>query len=222
MKKILIIEDDYTQNNVLANFLRNESYEVFSAYTIKEAQTYMLEPLHLVILDVMLPDGNGLDFLKELRQKSQVPVIVLTALDDEFTQLQTFDLKADEYVDKPVSPFVMTKRVKALLSRFYDKNENSHVNIGDFCFDFDSFQVTKKDGKEIALTSTEMKIIQMLYEHRGTVVSRDAIMDSVWGAAYVGDDRLIDTHIKNIRKKLNPDIIVTVKGIGYKMLREEV
>lgn len=217
MRKILIIEDDPIQNDVLANFLRHEGYQVVSAYTIADAGKVRLESLHLVILDLMLPDGNGLDFLKQLRRECNVPVIVLTALDDEFTQLQTFELKADEYIDKPVSPLVMTKRVNALMTRFYGENENTSVKIGEYYFDFDSFQVSREDGTKVNLTTMEMKIIQLLYSRRGTVVSRDSIMDFVWGSEYVGEDRLIDTHIKNIRKKTSTDIIVTVKGIGYRM-----
>ncbi len=217
MRKILIVEDDRTQNDVLANFLRHESYEVLSAYSIGEARKLIAETLHLIILDVMLPDGSGLDFLKELRQTSKVPVIILTALDDEFTQIQTFDLKADEYIDKPVSPLVMTKRVNALMARFYGEEEAASVEICGFSFDFSSFHVNKIGGPEIRLTATEMKIIQILYRHRGSVVSRDKIMDEVWGFEYVGEDRLIDTHIKNIRRKLSADIIDTVKGIGYRI-----
>lgn len=218
MRKILIVEDDRTWNDVLANFLRHESYEVFSAYSIGEARAFLSKELHLIILDVMLPDGNGLDFLKELRRTSRVPVIILTALDDEFTQIQTFDLKADEYVDKPVSPLVMTKRVNALMSRFYEEAEDTSVEIRGFSFDFDSFRVNRIDGPEIRLTATEMKIIQILYRHRGSVVSRDKILEEVWGFEYIGEDRLIDTHVKNIRKKLSADIIDTVKGIGYRMV----
>ena len=224
MRKILIIEDDRTQNDVLANFLRHEGYEVFSAYTLADAGKLLaidrkesLKSLHLVILDLMLPDGNGLEFLQEPRQKSNVPVIVLTALDDEFTQLQTFECKADEYIDKPVSPLVMTKRVNALMARFYGEKKETSVKIGAYYFDFDSFQVHREDGTSVNLTTMEMKIIRLLYNRRGAVVSRDSIMDDVWGSEYVGADRLIDTHIKNIRKKTDADIIVTVKGVGYRM-----
>lgn len=111
---ILIVEDDHTQNTVLANFLRKESYQVHSAFTLAEARKLLNSDISLMVLDVMLPDGNGLEFLREVRKYSNVPIIMLTALDDEFTQNSSFDLKADEYVDKPVSPIVMTKRINAL------------------------------------------------------------------------------------------------------------
>lgn len=213
--RILLIEDDKTQNDVLANFLRHENYEVLSAYTLQEARGFIKNDIHLVILDVMLPDGNGLAFLKEIREILSVPVIVLTALDDEYTQIQSFDLKADEYVDKPVSPVVMTKRVKALIERIY--GNDSTVKINDFLFDFERFVVLSENGKEIKLTTKEILIVKLLYENRGRVVTRDMILDSVWGNEYVGEDRLIDTHIKNLRKKLDNELIVTIKGVGYRL-----
>lgn len=137
-KKILIVEDDHTQNEVLANFLRKENYEVFSAYNISEAKAAINDTFHLVVLDLMLPDGSGLGFLKELRKSSNIPVIVLTALNDEFTQIQSFDLKADEYVDKPVSPVVMVKRISALIERVYGNDEI--ITIHGYQFDFNNDQ----------------------------------------------------------------------------------
>ena len=213
--KILIVEDNQTQNDVLANFLRHEYYDVVSAYTLNEARDLFSSDTDLIVLDVMLPDGSGLDFLKEIRKYSDVPVIVLTALDDEYTQVSTFDLKADEYVDKPVSPIVMTKRITALLERIYG-NYNS-VNIMGFKFDFKKFISYSSDEKDLKLTTKETQIIKCLYDANGNVVTRDNILNSVWGYEYIGEDRLIDTHIKNIRKKTSPEIILTVKGAGYRL-----
>ena len=213
--KILIVEDNQTQNDVLANFLRHEYYDVVSAYTLNEARDLFSSDTDLIVLDVMLPDGSGLDFLKEIRKYSDVPVIVLTALDDEYTQVSTFDLKADEYVDKPVSPIVMTKKITALLERIYG-NYNS-VNIMGFKFDFKKFISYSSDEKDLKLTTKETQIIKCLYDANGNVVTRDNILNSVWGYEYIGEDRLIDTHIKNIRKKTSPEIILTVKGVGYRL-----
>ena len=213
--RILLVEDDKTQNDVLANFLRYENYEVLSAYSIREARELIERDIDLVILDVMLPDGNGLAYLREVRETMHVPVIILTALDDEYTQLQSFDLKADEFVDKPVSPLVMTKRVKALVERIY--GSQNVIQINHFQFDFERFIVLTEAGDEIKLTTKEILIIKLLYENHGKVVTRDSILDSVWGKEYVGEDRLIDTHIKNIRKKLGNDLIVTVKSVGYRL-----
>ena len=213
--KILIIEDDHIQNDVLSNFLKKEGYAVVSAYSLSEAEELFDPSVKLIILDVMLPDGNGLDYLRSLRNISTVPVIVLTALDDDFTKLKTFGLKADEYVDKPVSPLVMTKRVNAFVDRFY--GANNRVPIRGFTFDFSRYTVTLPDGSEIKLTRKETDIIRFLYEAKGNTVTRDAIITNLWGCDYESEDRAIDTHIKNLRKKLDPDLILTVKGIGYRL-----
>ena len=215
MIKILIVEDDRTQNEVLSNFLREEGYTVISAYNLSEAEQEFNPSIDLMILDVMLPDGNGLDFLQSIRLISNVPVIVLTALDDDYTKLNTFDLKADEYVDKPVSPLVMTKRVNAFVERVY--GARSIIEIGRFVFDFNKYTVTDQNGAEISLTSKEIGIIRFLYDNRGNAVTREAVITNLWGYDYEYDDRAIDTHIKNIRKKLDPSLIVTVKGVGYRL-----
>ena len=213
--KLLIVEDNKTQNDVLANFLRKEGYEVISAYSITEARDALNSEIKLIILDVMLPDGNGLDFLKEIRMKNTVPVIVLTALDDEYTQINCFELKADEYVDKPVSPAVMTKRVNALISRIYP--EETLCTLGKYHFDFQKYKVFTSQNEDIPLTTKEIHIIKLLYEAHGNVVNRETILDRVWGFEYIGENRLIDTHIKNIRKKIDPNLIITVKNVGYRL-----
>ena len=213
--KILIIEDDCTQNDVLANFLRKENYTVISAYSLKDARRLFDSSVHLVVLDLMLPDGSGLAYLKELRQATDIPVSVLTALEDEYTQIQTFDLKADEYVDKPVSPVVMTKRISALFERVY--NKRTLTPICGYQFNFSGLSVHTNRGEEILLTATEMQIIQCLYKNNGITVSRKKLMELIWGFEYIDDDRLLDSHIKNLRQKLEKNIIITVKGIGYRL-----
>ena len=148
----------------------------------------------------MLPDGSGLAYLKELRQATDIPVIVLTALEDEYTQIQTFDLKADEYVDKPVSPVVMTKRISALFERVYNKRTLTPICGNQF--NFSGLSVHTNRGEEILLTATEMQIIQCLYKNNGITVSRKKLMELIWGFEYIDDDRLLDSHIKNLRQKL--------------------
>lgn len=215
MVKILIVEDDRTQNEVLSNFLRKEGYTVISAYDLRGAEQLFDPTIDLVILDMMLPDGSGLDLLQSIRLISNVPVIVLTALDDDYTKLNTFELKADEYVDKPVSPLVMTKRVNAFVERVY--GAKSFCRIGGFVFDFNKHTVTGQNGECISLTNKEMGIIRFLYDNNGNAVTREAVITNLWGCDYDFDDRAIDTHIKNIRKKLDPSLIVTVKGVGYRL-----
>lgn len=211
---ILIVEDDVTQNNVLAGFLEKEGFTTLQAYTIAQAKELFTAEVQLIVLDLNLPDGTGLDFLQYLRTYSNVPVIVLTALDDELTQLNVFDLKADEYVDKPVSPLIMTKRIKALMSRVYP--DNNTIRVHEFDFDFSKYSVSHKDGEIVPLTSTEFNIIKLLYENKTITLTRESIIEAIWGWEYKDEIRILDPHIKNIRKKLCPEIIVTVKGIGYR------
>lgn len=214
--KILIIEDDKIQNNVLAGFLRNEGYETFSAYTLSEVNPILdEEDIKLILLDLMLPDGNGLDFLKKLRRTNNVPVIVLTSLNSEITQLQVFDLQADDYVDKPVSPEIISRRIKSLFNRVYGKDEI--VEIRDYYFDFGKYVVTDKNGNELPLTTTEIKIIKMFYDRKENTLTREMVIEAIWGFEYKDDIRILDPHIKNIRKKLSSDFIVTVKNVGYRL-----
>lgn len=211
---ILIVEDDVTQNNVLAGFLEKEGFTTSQAYTIAQANELFNADVQLIVLDLNLPDGTGLDFLQYLRTYSNVPVIVLTALDDELTQLNVFDLLADEYVDKPVSPLIMTRRIKALMSRIYP--DNNIITVHEFNFDFSKYTVSRKDGEIVPLTSTEFNIIKLLYENKTITLTRESIIESIWGWEYKEEIRILDPHIKNLRKKLCPEIIVTVKGIGYR------
>ena len=212
---ILIVEDDKVQNDVLANFLQHDGFDVSSAYTLHDAKSMFNDKTKLVVLDLGLPDGNGFDFLKHIRHNSNIPVIVLTALNDEFTQLNAFGLKADEFIDKPFSPLVMTKRIATWMERFYPKEQT--VKICDLTFDFSDYRVWDKLGNEIIITSTEFKILKKLFENKGHAVTRESIIESVWGFEYRDDIRLLDSHIKNIRKKLNADIVTTIKGIGYRI-----
>ena len=212
---ILIVEDDKVQNDVLANFLRHDGFDVCSAYTISEAHHLFNANIKLIVLDLGLPDGSGLGFLKHVRQDSNIPVIVLTAQNDEFTQLNAFGLEADEFIGKPFSPLVMTKRIATWMKRFYPVE--SKIKIRNLTFDFADYRVWDEDGNEIIITSTEFKIIKKLFENKGRAVTREGIIESIWGFEYRDDVRLLDSHIKNIRKKLDSDIITTVKGIGYRI-----
>ena len=214
--KILIIEDDKIQNNVLAGFLRKEGYEAFSAYTLTEANPILnTEDIKLILLDLMLPDGNGLDFLKDLRRTNDVPVIVLTSLSGEITQLQVFDLQADDYVDKPASPEIISRRIKSLFNRVYGKDEI--IPIRGYYFDFGKFVVTDEVGNLMPLTTTEIKIIKMFYDRKEHALPREKVIEIIWGFEYKDDIRILDPHIKNIRKKLSSDFIITVKNVGYRL-----
>jgi len=217
--KILIIEDDPIQNQVLCGFLQKEGYDTLGAYTLGAGRTALkTENIKLILLDLMLPDGNGMDFLLELRRTSKVPVIVLTSLDSDLTQLQVFDLKADDYIDKPVSPEIVSRRVRALMDRVYPKPNTA--TIKGFTLDFDHFTVKDSAQQPIPITSTEFKILAKLHQRQGAVLKREQLIEAVWGFEYRDEIRMLDPHIKNIRKKLAPDVILTLKGIGYRLNME--
>ena len=216
--KILIIEDDKIQNTVLSGFLKNEGYETFSAYTLSEGtEIIQTEDIKLILLDLMLPDGSGLDFLKSLRKSNQAPVIVLTSLNNEITQLQAFDLQADDFVDKPVNPEIVIRRVKSVFKRVYLSDEQMLVKIGSYQFDFGKYAVVDEEGQPLPLTTTEIKIIKMFYDRKGYVLTRETVIEAIWGFEYKYDIRILDPHIKNIRRKLHSDFILTVKNVGYRL-----
>ncbi|MDE6025999.1 MAG: response regulator transcription factor [Lachnospiraceae bacterium] len=215
MYHILVVEDDRNTNQVICEFLKDAGYRVTASYDGETAITYFCNDHYdLVILDIMLPVKNGMELLRELRDLSNVPVIMLTALADEYTQVKSFDLQADEYVTKPFSPMVLVKRVTALIRRS-NPIDKTTVTFEDITVDFSAYTVSK-GGRQIPLTTKEIEILKVLIENQGTVLTRLQILDSVWSFDSDISDRIVDTHIKNLRKKLECNAIQTVKGIGYK------
>ncbi|MCI8505015.1 MAG: response regulator transcription factor [Lachnospiraceae bacterium] len=215
MYRILVVEDDRNTHQVIREFLKEAGYDVTDAYDGEEAIIRFYEGrFDLVVLDIMTPKKNGIEVLREIRSLSDTPVIMLTALSDEYTQIKSFDLQADEYVTKPFSPIVLVKRVSALLRRSRPINKTT-VCFEDIAVDFSAYSVTK-NGKPLSLTTKEIEILKVLIENQGNVLSRMQILDAVWGFDSNIADRIVDTHIKNLRKKLGCTAIHTVKGIGYR------
>lgn len=215
MYQILVVEDDRNTHQVICEFLKEAGYAVTDAYDGEEAITRFYEGrFDLVLLDIMMPKKNGMEVLQEIRSLSDTPVIMLTALGDEYTQIKSFDLQADEYVTKPFSPVVLVKRVSAFLRRSHPINKTT-VCFEDIVADFSAYIITK-DGEPVPLTTKEIEILKVLIENQGNVLSRMQILDAVWGFDSDIADRIIDTHIKNLRKKLDCTSIHTVKGIGYR------
>lgn len=219
MQTILVVEDDVSTNRVICEVMKAQGYRVLSAKDGEEAVVlFEKEPVNLVILDIMLPKRSGLEVLSEIRSYKDTPVIMLTALGDEYTQLESFEKQADEYVTKPFSPMVLGKRVTALLKRT-EPLADQVLEIGDVKVDFGSFSV-KRNGEEVPFTTRELQILKYMAEHAGLVLTRDQIIDAVWGMDFDHTDRTVDTHIKNIRRKLDSDCISTVKGVGYRFEKE--
>lgn len=217
MAVILIIEDDIDTNEAVSEYLKDAGHQVISAFDGEEAvSVFSRHPADLVILDIMLPKLTGIAVLNTIRKTSQVPVLMLTAIDDEFTQASSFDCLADDYMTKPFSMVILGKRAAALLRRSGQTREFDTWKCGDLTVNFSGYTAFNKDGK-IEITPKELDLLKLLVENQGLVLSRNQILDGVWGDNSFVLDRLVDTYIKNLRKKLRLDCIVTVKGIGYKL-----
>ncbi len=217
MAKILIVEDNADTNEALSEYLQEAGHEVISAYDGTEALEFFSDnTVDLIVLDIMLPTMSGLAVLNAVRKTSQIPVIMLTALEDEYTQVSSFDCLADDYMTKPFSMVVLGKRITALLRRAGIKDEPDIWEYGDLIIDFSGYSACNQNGK-VDVTPKELDLLKLLVEHKGLVLSRSQILNAVWGDNSFVIDRIVDSYIRNLRKKLKLDCIVTVKGIGYKL-----
>ena len=213
---ILIVEDEKEIREGVSEYLSEVGYNVISAEDgIQAIELFKNSKIDLVILDIMLPKANGFVVLNKIRQESNVPVIMLTAMSDDYTQIMSFDEKADDYITKPFSIIVLHKRIEALLRRGVKVSENKKWFYGDIEIDFEGYSA-RKNGENIDLKPKEIKLIELLLKYEGKVLTRAQILDNLWNIEESPNDRDIDVYIKNIRKKLLLDCIVTVKGIGYK------
>ena len=213
---ILIVEDEKEIREGVSEYLAEDGYSVISAEDGMQAiELFKNNKIDLVILDIMLPKANGFVVLNKIRQESNVPVIMLTAMSDDYTQIMSFDEEADDYITKPFSIIVLHKRIEALLRRGVKVSENKKWCYGDIEIDFEGYSA-RKNGENIDLKPKEIKLIELLLKYEGKVLTRAQILDNLWKIEEAPNDRVIDVYIKNIRKKLLLDCIVTVKGIGYK------
>lgn len=212
---ILLIEDDLTIQEGVLEFLTENGYKVLCAADGESGlNLFQKNTIHLVLLDIMLPKIDGLQVLREIRKTSKVPVLMLTAMTDEPTQIKSFDALADDYICKPFSLMILKKHIEALLRRHYP--EHNVWEYGKSIVDFAGFQATY-DGVDAAIKPKEIKLLEVLLKHPGQVLTREQILDKVWGDEDGPLERVIDTYIKNLRKKLHMECIVTVKGVGYKI-----
>ncbi|MCS7460507.1 response regulator transcription factor [Paenibacillus doosanensis] len=217
MVKILVIEDDADIQELLREFLSAQNYEVDAADDgVNGIRMFKDNSYDLVLLDVMMPNLDGYNVCKMIRgQSSSLPIVMLTALDDEAAQIKGFELGIDDYITKPFSFNILIKRVEAVLRRAKADSDSSMVKFKELAVDKEGFIVTV-GGNKIELTVKEFAILVYLLDNRGRAVSREALLDHAWGYDYYGDARIVDTHVKNLRKKLGVPYIQTVKGIGYK------
>lgn len=217
MHKILVVEDDTTINQVICEFLKENHYEVTPVFDGAEAlREFEEKSFDLIILDVMLPSMSGLDVLKEIRKTSQVPVMMLTALDDEYTQLVSFNHLISDYVTKPFSPLILMKRIENI---FRSTVTESEIVIGDLRVSIDDCTVYWQEEK-MSPTKKEYEIIQALAQRKKHLVTRDQLMNTIWGYSEL-DSRVLDNHVKNIRKKIPGIPLKTITGMGYQLGGEE-
>ena len=220
---ILICDDDPVVHESLGLYLTSEGYEHQSAYDGQQALE-MFENQHpdLIVLDLMMPKMSGTDVCRTIRQKSSVPIIMLTAKGEEIDRILGLELGADDYIVKPFSPREVLARIKAVLRRFSEKTEeedSSIIRLPQLEISLENYQV-KAAGKVIPCTPKEVEILHMLTSNVGQVFSREQILSRVWGYDYFGDTRTVDAHIKRIRQKLPqenvPWALKTVYGVGYR------
>jgi DNA-binding response OmpR family regulator len=223
MKKILVVDDEKKIADIVKAYLEKDGFQVAVAYDGKQALEMVKSQFpDLVILDIMLPKVSGWDVCRNIRSSSAIPIIMLTARDDTSDKILGLELGADDYVTKPFDPKELVSRVRAVLRRYEGKREEARlINIGGLSINTDN-RTVRCGNKPVELTATEFDLLKTLAENPGRVFSRMQLLDKVQGEAFEGYERTIDSHIKNIRRKIelepdNPRLVITVHGVGYKM-----
>ena len=216
---VLVVDDESRMRKLVKDFLNQKQYKVLEASDGEEALKVFEEnknKISIILLDVMMPKLDGWSVLRQIRQTSKVPIIMLTVRGEEQDELFGFELGVDEYISKPFSPKILVARVEAILNRTKPK-ENDVKVCGGISIDSDG-RTVKVDGKEIELSLREYELLKYLVDNNGIALSRDKILNNVWNYDYYGDSRTIDSHIKKIRHKLGKKgkYIETIRGVGYK------
>ena len=221
MQNILIVEDDMDIQELLQNFLQEVGYRVTIAGDGVEALSLFSEnQFDLILLDIMLPKIDGFSVCELIRAKSQIPIIMLTALSSEEEQIRGLDLQVDDYITKPFSMPILIRKIAAVLRRSnVQKKDAEYISYKNLTLELYSYTATV-DGSTFELTQREFEILKELLTHQGRVLTRQNLLDRLWKYDFYGDERVVDTHIKNLRKKLGIDFIQTIRGVGYKIERE--
>ena len=224
MAHILIIEDEPKIREILTEFLQDFGYIVYSACDgIAGISQFNKEKYDLILLDIMLPKIDGFAVLELIRQQSDVPVILITAMESEEYQMKGFDLKADDYITKPFSMNLVIRRIEAVLRRMQTdevpEKEQGVMTHGSVKVDKESCEIKMSDDT-IPFTYKEYELIKLFVENKNKVFTRDDILNQIWGYDFFGNNKIINNHIMRIRKKLGKNFIVTVRGVGYKIGKE--
>ena len=217
--KILVVDDETRMRKLVKDFLVREGYTVLEAENGEDAMDIFYEDknISLIILDVMMPKMDGWEVLREIREYSKVPVIMLTARTSEQDELLGFELGVDEYISKPFSPKILVARVEAILRRTSDIEKDTFISAGGIVID-KSAHVVRIDDEVIELSFKEFELLTYFVENQGIALSREKILNNVWNYDYFGDARTIDTHVKKLRSKMGEkgEYIKTIWGMGYK------
>jgi DNA-binding response OmpR family regulator len=222
MARILIVDDEPKIVRLVSDYLANAGFDVISARNGDEAlMRARTETPDLVVLDLGLPGLDGLDVTRAIRRTGELPIIILTARDDETDRIIGLELGADDYVTKPFSPRELVARVRAVLRRHAGSAEHEHLRAGDLLLDVPRMRV-ERGGTPIVLTATEFQLLAVLARQPGRVFTRSQLLDAIHGVAFDAYERAIDAHVKNIRRKLEPDPraprhLLTVYGVGYRL-----
>lgn len=222
-RKILIVEDELSIQSILKELLTDAGYEVAAACDGEEGvRLFRQGGFDLVLLDIMLPGLNGYGVCRAIRSMGDTPVIMLTALDEEEAQIRAFEMQADDYITKPFSLKLVLLRVEAVLRRAAQNTADSGGAI--LCFrnirlDPQGREVSV-DGSPVALTPLEYDLLYLLMKHPKRAFTRENLLNMVWGYHYIGDEKAVNIHIMNLRRKLGGDLIETVRGVGYRLAKD--
>lgn len=222
MQNILVVEDDQDIQELLKEFLKEAGYAVTAASDGMEAiDLFGKGRYDLILLDIMLPRIDGFGVCELIRKQSQVPIIMLTALGGEEEQIRGLDLQVDDYITKPFSLPILIRKIAAVLRRSSQIKEDSHkvISYENLLLDLDNY-TAEVDGTTYELTQREFEVLRELLTHQGRILTRQNLLQKLWRYDFYGDERVVDTHIKNLRKKLGIGFIQTVRGVGYRIDKE--
>ncbi|RCW49950.1 MULTISPECIES: response regulator transcription factor [unclassified Halanaerobium] len=228
MEKILVVDDEKHIRDLIEFNLDKAGFEVLTAVDGKEALKVLNKNIDLIVLDLMLPEIDGLEVCRKMRADKElknIPIIMLTAKGEEVDKILGLEMGADDYMTKPFSPRELTARIKAIFRRLSqmkapDEFEEEILEEGNIKIDTARHEVVVS-GKEISLTPKEFELLRYLIINKGRVLSRDLLLEKIWGYEYAGDTRTVDVHVRRLRQKIKKDYIETVRGVGYKFVKLE-
>lgn len=216
--KLLVVEDQTDIRTAIQASMTRSGYDVAAAENGEQAwNLFQSEEFHVILTDMMLPGISGEELIKRIRKNSDIPIIVISALTDELFQINVYEYKIDDYISKPFSMNLLAYKIEAVIRRTYTESlmEIEYKDIRLVVNNYEVFYL----GGPVDLTAKEFELLQTLLLGKGKIYTREELLDIIWGYHYLGDTRTIDMHIKNIRKKLFPELVTTIKGVGYRIER---